>query len=413
MRRAATFLCFALMLGIGVPSQSTENPRERERERTIEKKKPAPEATKGRRRAVRKTPAVGPLARADTYEVVRGGTLHILDFAGVLKNDTDPQSKPLSAILVSTTAHGTLTFNANGSFSYINNGSVATTDSFTYKATNGTIETNTAIVTINIIDSPPQAVNDAYATAQNTPKIIEPPGVLTNDTRNNASIASYGINGTEQTTIGTSTPTSQGGSVAINTAGGFTYTPPTGFTGNDTFRYRITNSGGSSNAQVSISVLPPAPIAVDDQHATLQGSVLDIDPPGLFSNDTLNGAVLAAYGASTGEEQTTIGANTPTSANGVVRINADGSFRYDPNDGFTGNDTFKYTLANATGSSTATVTITVQASSAIDFTVTSPGFFYQFTGVSGNNPVLTLQRGRTYRYHCSLHEFGNQINTTP
>ena len=105
---------------------------------------------------------------------------------------------------------------------------------------------------------------------------------------------------------------------------------------------------------------------------------------------------------------------------------------------------------------TAIVTITVQASNAIDFTVTSPGFFFQFTGLSGANPVLTLQRGRTYRfqintaaihpfeildappgsvtnnninngiltfavpagagtyrYHCSFHGFGNDINTTP
>lgn len=456
MRRAATLLCLALTLGIGVSSRSGENPRERERERTVEKKKPAPEAAQGRRRAVRKTTAVGPQARPDTYQVARGATLQILDSAGVLKNDTDPQSKPLTAILVSTPAHGMLTFNANGSFSYVNDGSAATTDSFTYKASNGTVETNTATVTLNIIDLPPQAVNDTYAASQDTPVIIEPPGLLTNDTRNQAAIASYGVNGTEQTTIGTSTPTSQGGSAAVNTAGGFTYTPPNGFTGSDSFRYVITNSGGSSNAQVSISVLPPAPIAVPDQYATLQGSVLDIEAPGVLGNDTLNGGTLIAYGASSGDEQTNIGANTPTSASGVVRINADGSFRYDPNDSFTGNDTFTYTIGNAGGTTTATVTIAVQASNAVDFTVTSPGFFYQFSGVPGNNPVLTLQRGRTYRfrittssahpfeildapegsvtnnnisngilifavppgpgtytYHCSLHEFGNSINTTP
>ena len=37
---------------------------------------------------------------------------------GVLANDTDPDGDPLTAVLVTGPSHGTLTLNANGSFTY-------------------------------------------------------------------------------------------------------------------------------------------------------------------------------------------------------------------------------------------------------------------------------------------------------
>jgi Bacterial Ig domain/Carboxypeptidase regulatory-like domain len=56
----------------------------------------------------------------------------------------------------------------------------------------------------------------------------------------------------------------------------------------------------------------------------------------------------------------TITASDTTSANsGTVAVAADGSFTYDPAAGFTGSDSFHYTLGNTTGSSIGTVTVTV------------------------------------------------------
>lgn len=418
-------------------------------------KQPKTNAGQARRRAVRKTPPAGPAARADSYSVLRGATL-VVAATGVLANDTDPQSKPLTAILVSTTTQGTLTLNANGGFTYVHNGSLAASDSFTYKANNGTVDTTAATVTITITDPPPQPGNDAFATGRDIPLTVPAPGVLINDTTNNAAIASYGVNGSEQTVLGTNTATSQGGSVSLGANGGFTFTPAGNFTGSDAFRYVLTNSGGSASAQVSVTVTPPAPIAVNDSQGTTQGTQLNVSAPGVLENDDLNGAVIASYGATSGSEQTTLGASTATAAGGAIRLNADGSYRYDPSGSFTGTDSFKYAVSNAGGTSIATVTILVQANDAVDFTVTSPGFSYVFTGVGGSNPVLTLTRGRTYRfrittalahpfeiidvppgsvinnnisngilifavppgpgtyrYHCSIHEFGNVIETVP
>ena len=303
----------------------------------------------------------------------------------------------------------------------------------------------------------PQSVNDTYAVARDATLTTPAPGVLANDTPHNAPIASYGaVSGAEQSVLGSATATAQNGSIRLNADGGFTYIPAGGFVGSDSFKYTLTNAAGSSTATVNITVLPPPPTALNDTFAATQNTTLNAAAPGVLANDTLIGAAISAYGAATGSEQSAIGASTPTAQNGTIRLNADGSFRYDaPSATFTGSDTFLYILTNAGGSATATVTINVQASGP-DFTVTSPGFFFSFTGVSGQNPVLTLTRGRTYtfrittssvhpfqileapegsvtnnnissgtltfrvpasaqnyRYHCSIHEFGNTIVTVP
>ena len=56
----------------------------------------------------------------------------------MLGNDTDVDGDPLTAMLVSGPAHGTLTLNADGSFTYTPARELQRPDSFTYKANDGT-----------------------------------------------------------------------------------------------------------------------------------------------------------------------------------------------------------------------------------------------------------------------------------
>ena len=56
---------------------------------------------------------------------------------GVLANDTDAENDTLTAVLVRTVSHGTLTLNGDGSFTYVHYGSETTSDSFTYRASDG------------------------------------------------------------------------------------------------------------------------------------------------------------------------------------------------------------------------------------------------------------------------------------
>ena len=69
-------------------------------------------------------------------------TLHVAA-PGVLANDTDADGDPLTAALVGDPAHGTLTLNVDGSFTYTPDANYNGTDSFTYKANDGTADSST------------------------------------------------------------------------------------------------------------------------------------------------------------------------------------------------------------------------------------------------------------------------------
>lgn len=79
-----------------------------------------------------------PVAVNDAYSVPKNTPL-VLSPRGVLKNDTDADSpgNPLTALLVTGPLHGTLTLNADGSFTYTPVNGYAGADSFSYKATDG------------------------------------------------------------------------------------------------------------------------------------------------------------------------------------------------------------------------------------------------------------------------------------
>jgi VCBS repeat-containing protein len=103
------------------------------------------------------TPATNqaPVATADTYGTAEDTPLPV-NAPGVLANDSDPDNDPLSAGLVSGPSHGTLTLNPDGSFVYTPATNHTGSDSFTYQASDGTLTSNLATVTITV-----SAANDA------------------------------------------------------------------------------------------------------------------------------------------------------------------------------------------------------------------------------------------------------------
>ena len=80
------------------------------------------------------------------------------DQLSVLANDADADpNDSLTAVLVSGPSHASsFTFNADGTFSYTHDGSLNPSDSFTYKVNDGTMDSGTVTVTLNI-----EPVNDA------------------------------------------------------------------------------------------------------------------------------------------------------------------------------------------------------------------------------------------------------------
>jgi len=89
-----------------------------------------------------------PVAVNDSYSVNQDTTLTVAA-PGVLANDSDVDTAALTAVLVSTT-NGTLTLSASGGFTYTPNAGFVGTDSFTYKANDGQLDSNTATVTITV-----------------------------------------------------------------------------------------------------------------------------------------------------------------------------------------------------------------------------------------------------------------------
>jgi len=107
-----------------------------------------------------------PVANNDSYSTDKDTVLNV-SAPGVLGNDTDADSDPLTAVLENDVSSGTLTLNANGSFSYTPNAGFTGQDSFSYFADDGTEPSDTsATVTITVNDDTPPPTGEALFEAK-------------------------------------------------------------------------------------------------------------------------------------------------------------------------------------------------------------------------------------------------------
>ncbi|MBI4298704.1 MAG: tandem-95 repeat protein [Chloroflexi bacterium] len=294
-----------------------------------------------------------PNANNDSYSTSEDMTLSVAA-PGVLTNDDDPDTDLLTALMVTGPSREVLTLNANGSFSYTPDANLNGTDRFTYKASDGISDSNTATVTITVNpvndpplfnpidnqavpeDSPSQtvaitgvapgpaaAVDEAGQTVTMT-AISNNPGLIPNP-----SISGTGTNRT------------------------LNYTPVTNQNGIATITV-IANDGQPANNifqgifQVNVGAVPNNPVARDDSYSTNEDSTLNVPTPGLLKNDT----------DEDGDSLTAVQVSKPS--NGNLLLNRDGSISYIPNANFHGTDRFTYKANDGIAdSNTATVTITV------------------------------------------------------
>ncbi len=282
-----------------------------------------------------------PVALNDQYTTPEDTAL-VIPFPGVLANDSDPDGDALSAILASNPPNGNLTFQTNGSFTYLPNTNFSGVDTFTYRAIDGDTNSNLATVTITVVgtNDAPIARDDQYSTPEDTVLVIAAPGVLANDSD---------PDGDGLATVIASLPAN--GWLTLNLDGGFTYTPNTNFSGVDSFTYRASDGGATSQvATVTITVVGAndPPVACDDHYTTPEDTSLVVLAPGVLANDSdPDGNIL-----------TTLLPTTP--AHGTLVLNVDGDFTYTPEASFQGVDAFTYRASDGiTNSELATVTITV------------------------------------------------------
>ncbi|MBN2270318.1 MAG: tandem-95 repeat protein, partial [Sedimentisphaerales bacterium] len=168
-----------------------------------------------------------------------------------------------------TAQGGSVTVNADGSFTYTPSASNTTGgDSFSYTLNDNYGGTDTAIVNITLTNRLPIARPDAYSTNQDvTLVVINPDDVITGvipainediDPDNQTPGRLFEDTLTSFLMIGGPTgPTANGGTVTLNGDGTFTYTPPAGFSGTDTFLYYVNDGYGNSRpVEVIIDVMP-------------------------------------------------------------------------------------------------------------------------------------------------------------
>ena len=205
-------------------------------------------------------------------------------------------------------------------------------------------------------NDPPVATDDTGATTEGQAVTIK---VLLNDSDPNGNPLA-------------ATAVTQGANGAVTTNGtAVTYTPDTGFFGQDSFTYQVSDGkGGADWGGVTVTVSPlgiQPPVTVADYYATSMGTTLTRNASqGVLANDSdPNGDPITARVVS-------------TTLNGALSLNADGSFTYTPNAGFSGKDTFSYVANDGTiDSSQMIATISVVDGSASDMWVTGwyPGWF--------------------------------------
>ncbi|GHN02040.1 hypothetical protein WSM22_35290 [Cytophagales bacterium WSM2-2] len=122
-----------------------------------------------------------PVANDDSF----GGSFGDVVSGSVAANDTDPQSLTLTYTKLTDPASGTLTFNSDGTFSYQSVEGSATTQTFTYRATNTLNLSDDATVTITLAEKSKIFISQYYeGTSVN--KWIE----LTNPTSSPVNLAS-------------------------------------------------------------------------------------------------------------------------------------------------------------------------------------------------------------------------------
>jgi hypothetical protein len=91
---------------------------------------------------------------SDDHFVTPYGSPLLVEAPGVLENDADGEADPMTATLVDGPDEGTLTFGADGSFTYVPRTGFRGEDTFTYTASDATGTSSPATVTITVGEAP-------------------------------------------------------------------------------------------------------------------------------------------------------------------------------------------------------------------------------------------------------------------
>jgi len=278
-------------------------------------------------------PPIPPMPMPDEATTHMGKSVSI----NVLENDTPSENGDLTAIIVGDPEHGEIVeFDLEtGEFTYQPDEGFVGKDTFTYVAVDGDQYTEPVTVTITVTNVLPDLANDTVNTHMGDS--VSNIDVLANDSDPDGDTFTIDFFVYEGE-----------GTLIQNEDGTFTYIPPEGFVGVDSFTY--TTSDGqdgvsSESATGYITITNTLPAAEGEELTTHMGVPVDGTIQDNISD--LDGDPLS----------TSLVTDTE---HGKLTLNPDGSYSYEPESGYVGPDSFTFSASDGeVGAETTEATVTI------------------------------------------------------
>ena len=283
-----------------------------------------------------------PVAGDDHFTGLQGQPIS-MPFTELFGNDYDPDGDVVWVQAFTPPASGPVRATASA-LVYTPHATFTGTDTFTYVISDGVGRSEPATVQLTVVrddgNQAPVGVTDAFAIEQNDVLDIPFSELFVND---------YDPDG-DPLQMFDFAPAVHG-QVTWASSSAFTYTPPIGYQGPDSFTYRVSD-GVLVSAPVTVSIdvrrANEPPMAADDAFTVSQLDVLELFYSLVFGNDV----------DPEGDPLNLVTFTHPP--NGRVRATNPAGMVYTPNEGYHGPDSFTYTVTDPFGgTSTATIYIDV------------------------------------------------------
>lgn len=325
-----------------------------------------------------------PVAVDDTFTTAENTVLSI---SGIMDNDTTFDYARITSVDTESTKGGSIVDNRDGTYTYTPPQDYTGLDSFDYRICDNATTPNCsgATVKITITEATPVAQDDRYETPEEEDFIIR--NFLDNDQLlDNAKVVSVNSDGINAT-------------VVFKEDGTISYSPSQGYAGVDTFTYTICDDDETpscSTATITVTVIDEGSPVANDDLVLVQAGGTSVILSGLLENDVLT-------------DDASINSVDASASSGTVTLNGDATVTYIPAAGFTGDDSFTYTLCDDDSPNKTCVTgnVTVRVVEPVSFNIPSALQGYYSNVVFTQDPDLFYQElsQLTNEKHVNLLEY--------
>ncbi len=324
-----------------------------------------------------------PTLIGNSYRTNSGETL-TASGNGVLSTASDVDGDTLVASVTQTTAHGTLSLQADGKFTYIPNSGFSGRDTFRARAYDGAEYSSSVMFVIDVENQAPVASSSMATMKHGQSHVLNLPAY---DADGDSLVYELMVQPTHGTISYSNLLSGGSNGVPAKFTGTATYTPNAGYAGSDSLQFRVSDGVASSeNAAVSISVINSAPVAAKSFHSIDAGQTLTVQAPGFLTSAVdADGDPLAVQITKQPDHGTLTLSQTSNKPNG--------GFVYTPNAGFAGVDSFEWRVSDGvTWSTPVAVSLAVNNSAPT---------LRERTFQSNYSSGTTVSGVRTYTYNLN------------